>query len=172
MLHACLYTIFFVFCYTSWRFYAFSRTNLLTRRHSTSSLFLLFLCFRKATQEIFLELDKAKAKIPIFPVASRSPKERQSGAKRRPHHPMVRASPWPCWGVVWAPAPHSDAALLPIYSPRWENLRGPIHFPRNILQVATDIDTRSGGSRSSSRHPAREGNHHRRPSSSPCLPPE
>jgi hypothetical protein len=30
----------------------------------------------------------------------------------------------------------------------------------------------SGGSRSSSRHPTREGNHHRRPSSSPCLPPE
>jgi hypothetical protein len=28
------------------------------------------------------------------------------------------------------------------------------------------------GSRSSFRHPAREGNHHRRPSSSPCLPPE
>jgi hypothetical protein len=31
---------------------------------------------------------------------------------------------------------------------------------------------RLGGSRSSSRHPAREGNHRRRPSSSPCLPPE
>jgi hypothetical protein len=29
--------------------------------------FLLFLCFRKATQEIFLELDKTKAKTPIFP---------------------------------------------------------------------------------------------------------
>jgi hypothetical protein len=29
-----------------------------------------------------------------------------------------------------------------------------------------------GGFRSSSRHPAGEGNRHRRPSSSPCLPPE
>jgi hypothetical protein len=117
MLHACLYTICFVFCYTSWRFYAFSRTNLLTRRHSASSLFLLFLCFRKATQEIFSELDETKARIPIFPEASRSPKERRSGARRRPHQPMVRATPWPCRGVVWAPGPHSNTALLPIYSP-------------------------------------------------------
>jgi hypothetical protein len=29
--------------------------------------FLLFLCFRKATQEIFSELDKTKAEPPIFP---------------------------------------------------------------------------------------------------------
>jgi hypothetical protein len=44
MLHACLHTIFFVFCYTLWHFYAFSGTNLLTRCHSASSLY-----FRKAT---------------------------------------------------------------------------------------------------------------------------
>jgi hypothetical protein len=29
--------------------------------------FLLFLCFRKATQEIFSEWDETKAKVPIFP---------------------------------------------------------------------------------------------------------
>jgi hypothetical protein len=39
MLHACLYTICFEFCYTSWCFYSFSGTNLLTRCHSASSLF-------------------------------------------------------------------------------------------------------------------------------------
>jgi hypothetical protein len=172
MLHACLYTICFVFCYTLWHFYAFSRTNLLMRRHSASSLFLLFLYFRKATQEIFPELDETKAKIPIFPEASRSPNERWSGARRRPHHPMARATPWPCRGVVWAPGPFPDAALLPIYSPQRENLKGPINFPRNILQATAVVDVRSRGSRSSSRHPTREGNHHRRPSSSPWPPPE
>jgi hypothetical protein len=170
MLHACLYTICFVFCYTSWRFYAFSRTNLLMRCHSASSLFLLFLCFRKATQEIFSELDETKAKIPIFPEASRRPKHRRRGARRRPHHPVARASPWPRHSMVWAPSPHSDAALPPIYSPQWENLKSPDQFPRNILQDTAIIDARSGGSRSSSRHPTREGNHRRRPSSSPCLP--
>jgi hypothetical protein len=66
MLHACLYTICFVFCYTSWCFYTFSRTNLLTRRHSASSLFSAVLCFRKATQEIFSELDETKAKPLVF----------------------------------------------------------------------------------------------------------
>jgi hypothetical protein len=65
MLHACSYTICLVFCYTSWRFYAFSGTNLLTRCHNASSCFLLFLCFRKVTQE-FSELDETKAEPPII----------------------------------------------------------------------------------------------------------
>jgi hypothetical protein len=172
MLHACLYTICFVFCYTSWRFYAFSGTNLLTRRHSASFLFLLFFCFRKATQEIFSELDDTKAKVPIFPDTKRGPKMRRRGTRGRPHHAMVRATPWPRRAVVWAPGPLPDAALPPIYSSRWENLKGPINFPRNLLQAAAIVNVRSGGSRSSSRHPAGEGNHHRRPSSSPWSPPE
>jgi hypothetical protein len=45
--------------------------------------FLLFLCFRKATQEIFSELDKTKAEPPIFPEASQSPKMRRRGARGR-----------------------------------------------------------------------------------------
>jgi hypothetical protein len=114
-------------------FYAFSRTNLLMRCHSASSLFLLFLCFRKATQEIFSELDETKAEVPIFSGAWRSPKQRRRGARGRPHHPMARANPWPCRGVVWAPGPLPEAALPPIYSPRRENLRAPINFPRNLL---------------------------------------
>jgi hypothetical protein len=142
------------------------------RCHSASSLFLLFLCFRKATQEIFLQLDDTKAKIPIFPKASRSPKQTRRGARRRPHHGMARATPWPRHGLVWAPGPHSDAALPPIYSPRRENLKNPDQFLRNILQAAAVVDARSRGSRSSSWHPAGEGNHRRRPSSSPCLPPK
>jgi hypothetical protein len=172
MLHAYLYTIGFVFCYTSWSFYAFSRTNLLTRCHSASSLFSAVLCFRKATQEIFSELDETKAKGPIFPEAWRSPKLRRRGARRRPRHHMARATPRPRQGLVWAPGPPPDATLPPIYSPQRENLKDPINFPQNILQAAVVVDARSGGSRSSSRHPAREGNHRRRPSSSPCLPPE
>jgi hypothetical protein len=48
MLHACSYTICLVFCYTSWHFYAFSRTNLLTRCHSASSLFSVVFVFQKS----------------------------------------------------------------------------------------------------------------------------
>jgi hypothetical protein len=41
--------------------------------------FLLFLCFRKATQEIFSELDDTKTEVPIFRYTRRSPKLRRRG---------------------------------------------------------------------------------------------
>jgi hypothetical protein len=135
MLHAYLYTICFVFCYTSWRFYTFSRTNLLTRRHNASSLFLLFLCFRKATQEIFSELDETKARVPIFPDTRWSLKMRRRGTRGRPHHATAWATPWSRRAVVWAPGPLPDVALPPIYSPRRENLKDPINFLWNLLQA-------------------------------------
>jgi hypothetical protein len=159
------------FVYTLWCFYAFSGTNLLTRCHSASSCFLLFLCFRKVTQEIFSKLDETKAKVPIYLTRRQSPKERQRAARRQPHHRVARATPWPRHQVVWAPGP-PDIALPPINSLHHENPSGPNTFPWNILQAAVVVDPRSGGSRSSFRHLAGEGNHHRRPSSSPCQPPE
>jgi hypothetical protein len=134
--------------------------------------FLLFLCFRKATQEIFSELDEIKAEPPIFLGTRQSPKMRRRGARGRPHPRAARPSPSPCHQGVSRPGPPPDAALLPIYSPWREKPKAPINFPRNILQDTAIIDARSGGSRSSSRHPAGEGNHHRRPSSSPWSPPE
>jgi hypothetical protein len=134
--------------------------------------FLLFLCFRKATHEIFSELDETKAKVPIFPDTRRSPKQRRRGASRQPHHRVARPTPGPCHQVVRPPGPPPDIALPPIYSPRRENPKGPINFPENILQAAAVVDVRSGGSTSSSRQPAGEGNHHQWPFSSPCLPRE
>jgi hypothetical protein len=90
--------------------------------------FLLFLCFRKVTQEIFLELDKTKAEVPIFPDMRQSPKQRRRGARGQPHHRVARPSPWPCNQVVGPPGSPPDAALPPIYSPRWENPKYPINF--------------------------------------------
>jgi hypothetical protein len=172
MLHACLYTIFFVFCYTLWHFYAFSGTNLLTRCHSASSLFSAVLCFRKATHEILSELDEIKDEPPIFPKTRKSPKMRRRGARGWPHPRAMRPSPSPRHQGVRPPGPPPNDALLPIYFPQWEKPKGPINFPRNILQAAVVIDARSGGGRSSSRHPTREGNPCRRPSPPPWSPPE
>jgi hypothetical protein len=124
--------------------------------------FLLFLCFRKVTQEILSELDETKAEPPIFTEASRRPKMRQRGARRQAHHGGARPSPWPRHPMVRPADTTSDDALSPIKSPRWEKSKGRITFSRNILQVAAIVETRSGGSRSSSRHPAREGNPCRR----------
>jgi hypothetical protein len=133
MLHACFTQIALCFIYTSWRFYAYSRTNLLTRCYSASSCFLLFLCFRKVTQEIFSELDKTKAKVPIYLTRRRSPKERRRGARRWPHHRAAWATPWPRHQVVWASQPPSDIARPPINSLRRENSTGRKIHQRNIL---------------------------------------
>jgi hypothetical protein len=134
--------------------------------------FLLFLYFRKATQEIFSELDKTKAKPAIFPKASWSPKVRRRGARGQAHRRVGRPSPWPRHQGVRLAGPPPDASLPPIYSPRREKPKGRINFPRNILQAAAIVIMRSGGSRSSSRHPAGEGNPYQRPSSPPWSPPE
>jgi hypothetical protein len=136
------------------------------------SYFLLFLCFRKATHEIFSELDKTKAKPSIFPEASESLKMRRRGARSQAHPRAMWHAPGLRHHGVRPPGPPSDAPLLPIYSPRREKPKGWIAFPRNILQATAVVVARSGGSRSSSRHPVGEGNPYRRPSSPPWSPPE
>jgi hypothetical protein len=171
MFHACLYTIFFVFCYTSWRFYAFSRTNLLTRRHSVVPCFLLFLCFRSYTGNI-LKIGRNKSRTSYFYRSFAKTKEETEGAIGQAHPRVARPAPGPRYQGVRPAGPPPDAALPPIYSPRREKPKDPINFPRNILQAAAIIDARSGGSRSSSWHPAGEGNPCRRPSPPPWSPPE
>jgi hypothetical protein len=169
MLHACLCTICLVFCYTSWHFYAFSGTNLLTRCHSASSLFSAIFVFQKSYTKYSRNWTKQK---PKFLDTRQSPKQRWRGARGQSHHRVAWPAPGPRHQVVGPPSPPPNAVLLPIYSPRRENPKGLINFPQNILHGTAIVDARSGGSRSSSWHPAGEGNHHRRPSSSPCLPPE
>jgi hypothetical protein len=132
--------------------------------------FLLFLCFRKATQEIFSELDGKKAKPSIFPKASRSPKMRRRGARGQAHPRVAWPAPGPRHQGVRPAGPPPDAALSPIYSPRREKPKGWITFPRNILQATAIVVARSGGSRSSSQHPVGEGNPCRRPSPPPWSP--
>jgi hypothetical protein len=61
MIHACSYTICLVFCYTSWRFYAISGTNLLTRCHSTNSLFSAIFVFQKSYTGNILEIGQNKS---------------------------------------------------------------------------------------------------------------
>jgi hypothetical protein len=121
---------------------------------------LLFLCFRKATQKIFSELDETKAKPSIFTEASRRPKMRRRGTRSRPHPRVAQPTPGPRHQGVRPVGPPPDAALSPICSPRWEKPKGRIFFLRNILQAAVVAVARSGGSRSSSRHPAGGLLHH------------
>jgi hypothetical protein len=91
-------------------------------------LFSAILCFRKVTQEIFLELNKTKAEVPNFPDTRQSPKQRRRGAKGRPHHRVAQPTPGPCHQVVRPPDPPPDIAPPPIYSPQRENPKDPINF--------------------------------------------
>jgi hypothetical protein len=93
MLHACFTPFALCFDYTSCHFYAFFGTNLLTRCHSASSCFLLFLCFRKVTQQIFSELDETKAEVLIYLTRRWSPKESRRRTKGQPHHRVAWATP-------------------------------------------------------------------------------
>jgi hypothetical protein len=120
MLHACFTPIALCFVYTSWHFNAFSGTNLLTRCHSASSYFLLFLYFKKVVQKIFSELDETNPEVPILLSCTRSPKKRRRRAPRR--HTIGWHGPTSGHATTWCgPRPSIDIALLPIYFLRCEN---------------------------------------------------
>jgi hypothetical protein len=81
MLHACFYTIYLVFRYTSWRFYAISSTNLLTRCHSASSLFSVVFVFYKSYTGNILGIGRNKFGNSYF---TRTKDEDQTGAREGP----------------------------------------------------------------------------------------
>jgi hypothetical protein len=122
MLHACLYTICFVFCYTSWCFYAFSGTNLLTRCHSASSLFSAVFVFQKSYTGNILGIGQNKSRTSYFYRSFAKTKDEMEGGQA--HHRVVRPSPWLRHHMVRLGGPPSDAALSPIKSPRWEKPKG------------------------------------------------
>src|SRR3954471_3436657 len=126
MFHACLVSALLCFVHTLRCFYMFYGTNILTRCHSASFLFSSVFGSRKASKEIFSELDGTKAKVNISPRRTRSPEERRRGATGRPH-PQARAHPGPRLGPLDA----SQLASSPIRIPRCLNPKHPINIPRN-----------------------------------------
>jgi hypothetical protein len=134
-----------------------------------------FCCFcvsEKLHRKYSRNWTKQKPNLLFFTEASRRPKMSRRGARGWPHPRAARARVWLRHPGVSRPGPPCDVALSPISSPRREKPKGRISFPRNILQAAAVVVARSGGSRSSSRHPAGEGNPCRRPSTPPWSPPE
>jgi hypothetical protein len=159
-----------MFRYTSWHFYAFSGTNLLTSRHSASSLFFVVLCFRKATQEIFSELDETKASRPEFYRSFQRTEEELEWSHEGPSHQGGAARGWAAPPMCETASVHFWRCPFAYKDPPTGKTEKPDHFSRIHRDPPPPSTQRSGGSRSSSRHPAREGNRHRRSSSSPCLP--
>jgi hypothetical protein len=134
-------------------------------------VFCYFCVSEKLHRKYSRNWTKQKPNIQIFNEASRSPKRRRRGATGRPHHQGARPAPGLRRPMVRAPWPTSGAAPSPIMTPQWEKPKYPINFLETHRDQPSSSDPRLGGSRSSSWHPVREGNRHRRSSSSPCLPP-
>jgi hypothetical protein len=134
-----------VFCYTSWRFYAFSRTNLLTRCHSVSSLFSAIFVFQKSYIGNILRIGQNKSQSSYFSwsvTRSKAETEGSQEAAMPPHganHPQATpgAGVGP-WSTSWR---HPSAYIFPSMGKPKE----PDQNTRNILQAATVIDARSGG---------------------------
>jgi hypothetical protein len=129
-------------------------------------------CFRKVTQEIFSELDATKTEVLIFPEHTRRTGE-------EPECGPGATTPWP--GAAW-PWPVPGGGVGPLaalwlcpfdYKICVSGKPSTPDPPSMKSSVAAAVaDPRSGGFSSSSWYPAGEGNRHRRPSSSPCPPPE
>jgi hypothetical protein len=117
MLHAYFYTICLVFRYISWRFYAFSRTNLLTRCHSASSLFSAVFVFQKSYTGNILGIGRNKSRTSRNLTKLLEVQRGDGGGPRDAH-----TSVWPPWST-------SDAAPSPIKTPRREKPKDPINFP-------------------------------------------
>jgi hypothetical protein len=144
------------FVYTSWHFYAFSGTNLLTRCHSASSYFLLFFCFRKVTHGIFSELDETKPEVPLFPNMRWSPKQRRRRARRWPHHMWHgstpgRATTW-C-GPSWCPL----TSLLRLYKTSDVKTLNELVFSHIKFHSAAAITDEVRGTEVSVPAPCRDG---------------
>jgi hypothetical protein len=135
--------------------------------------FPVFCCFcvsEKLHRKYSRNWTKQKPNVQKFTGASREPNRRQKGAIGRPHHQGARLALGPRWPMVWTPWSTSDIAPSPIKTPDGKNLNTRSLFQNTSWSTAA-VDPRLGGSWSSSRHPAGEGNCHQRSSSSPCLPP-
>jgi hypothetical protein len=94
--------------------------------------FSVFCCFcvsEKLHRKYSQNWTKQKPNIQKFTEASREPKRRHKGSRRRPHHQGAWPRAWPRCPVVSPTWSTSDAAPLPIKTPQREKPKHPITFP-------------------------------------------
>jgi hypothetical protein len=119
-----------VFCYTSWHFYAFFGTNLLTRCHSASSPFSAVFVFQKSYTGNILRIGRNKSQTSQY--LMKLPKDRREDGEGPGASLTTRGaqpSPWPRRTVLRTPWSTSDAAPSPIKTPQREKHKHPINFP-------------------------------------------
>ena len=171
MFHVDIILIATCFGCTLYYFYAFSRTNLLTRCHSASSLFSAVFHFRNPRKEISSESDEINYTVNKRSRRSWSPEGAWGGDPRASRHTWAR----PKVGLrrAMARGPHlaPDVPLSPINSQRSKNPNTKAHIPRKVLSRPSSSisDRRSSGALPGT---LPEGRSSPEASTSPCLPPE
>ena len=144
MLHACFYTICLLFRYTSWHFCAFFGTNLLTSRHSASSLFSAVFVFQKWYTGNILGIGRNKFLKSYF--SRKLPDIRRSiGGGPPGPHTRGRRGPTPgratpVWGRL---APPLTSPLRLYIPPDGKNLRARSVF-QNTSRSAAAVDPKIG----------------------------
>jgi hypothetical protein len=141
MLHACLCTICFVFCYTSWHFYAFSGTNLLTRFHSASSLFSAVFVFQKSYPINILGIGRNKSRTSYFSQTKNEDRRRAEGGPEGYHTRGWRAPllATPLGGEP--PLVHFPTPPLRLYkASRWKTLDQSAIFQKKSRSSAAATD--------------------------------
>jgi hypothetical protein len=106
-----------MFCYTSWRFYAFFGTNLLTRCHSTSSLFSAVFVFQKSYTRNILRIGRNKNRTSYFSRTRVGVQSRDRGGSGA-GHTLGRCGPSPGRATRgWAPLVHFLTPPFRLYIP-------------------------------------------------------
>ena len=144
MFHADIIPIVTCFASTLCHFYTFFGTNLLTRWHSDSSCFLLIFYFRKASQEIFSELDE-NLRSPLFYQKTHGVRRRGEVEPRGPHT-WARRGQGPTGAEGWCRLlVHRLATPFGLYiAPTPKTLKGSTISPEKFQSSAAIQNPNSG----------------------------
>ena len=168
MFHAYIIPIATCFIYTLYGFCAFSGTNLLTRCHSASSCFLLFLVSEKLLWKYSRNWTKQKAMFLFFPKRYRV-RRRDEGGRGGSHtmwwcgSPSGRATMW-CGPLGRPPT----SLFRPYNAPDMKTLKQ-LAFSREEFHCAAAIEDKFRGTKVSVPAPCRD--EELQPESSPSTPP-
>jgi hypothetical protein len=148
MLHACFTPFASCFVYTSWHFYAISRTNLLARCHSASSLFSAVFVFQKSYTGNILGIGRNEDRNSYFAGRKDEDQTRAGGGPEgtlttRGHSPGPgRTHLW--WGRLVPP-------LTPPFrlynASGWKTLKQSAFFPEQFRSAAA-VEDKFRGDRS------------------------
>jgi hypothetical protein len=139
MLHACFTPFASCFVYTSWRFYIFSRTNLLTRCHSASSLFSAVFVFQKSYIGNILGIGQNEDQNSYFSRTKDGDRTRAGGGPEGSHtlgwRPLACAALW-CGG----PGPPLTPPLRLYKAIRLKTLKQSSFFQKEFRSSAATTD--------------------------------